>query len=183
MQLNNFYERDLWTEWSKRMTLFASGAVRRNYYPNNMDSYYDIEKRMVNMRREQIYNAKQMFDKLYEVEVRAAYYQLWKTKCGPIRRHDEEPIYGSSSDKIEEFFNKLSVLENERLEFMYDKLAQLNAAKALLRLRETTVKEEKHKVVKEKRAKTIRDRKVQEPVRRSNRVQQNRKREVFSQVD
>jgi len=81
------------------------------------------------------------------------------------------------------FLEKLAIFENERLEFMYDKLAQLNAAKALLRLRETTVKEEKQKVGKEKRAKTIRDRKVQEPVRRSNRVQQNRKREVFAQVD
>ena len=183
MQLNNFYERDLWTGWSKRMALFANYKIRRHYYPHNMDSYYDIEKRMVNMRREQIYNAKQMFDKLYDVRLRASYSQLWETMCNLIRRHDEEPIYGSSSDKIEEFFNKLSVLENERLEFMYDKLAQLNAAKALLRLRETTVKEEKQKVGKEKRAKTIRDRKVQEPVRRSNRVQQNRKREVFAQVD
>lgn len=183
MQLNNFYERAIWNEWNMRMKLFASHTVRKNYYPHNMDTYYDIEKRMVSLRREQIQNAKKLFDQLVEPDVRAAYYQLWKTKCIPIKKHDGEPIYWSSSDKINQFFDKLSVLENERLEFMYMKLSQLEAAKVLLLLHKTTVTEEKQKVVKEKRARTIQDRKVQEPVRRSNRVQQNRKREVFAHVD
>jgi len=173
MQLNNFYERALWTEWSKRMSLFASHTVRRQYYPHNMDSYHNLEKHMVSLRREQINNAKKMLGKLDEVEVRADYYQMWKTKCNPIKEHDGEPIYWSSSDKIEQFFDRLSVLENERLEFMYEKLAQLNAANALLLLHDETLKEEKHKVAIEKRKKTIDQRKknVEEnKVRRSARL-------------
>ena len=185
MQLNNFYERAIWNEWKMRMKLFASHTVRKNYYPHNMDTYYDIEKRMVSLRREQIQNAKKMFNNLDDVRLRTSHSQLneWKMRCDPIKTHDEEPSYWLSSEKIEVFFDKLSVLENERLEFMYDKLAQLNAANTLLLLHKTMVTEEKQRVVKEKRTKTIQDRKVQEPVRRSNRVQQNRKREVFSHVD
>lgn len=183
MQLNNFYERDLWTEWSKRMALFANYKIRRHYYPQNMDTYYDIEKRMVSLRREQINNAKKMFSNLDDVRLRTSHSQLWKMRCDPIKTHDEEPSYWLSSENIEVFLEKLAIFENERLEFIYDKLAQLNAANALLLLHKTTVTEEKQRVVKEKRTKTIQDRKVQEPVRRSNRVQQNRKREVFAQVD
>jgi len=183
MELNNFYERALWNEWKMRMKLFASYTVRKNYYPHNMDTYYELEKKMVSLRREQIQNAKQKFDKLDEPDIRGAYYQLWKTKCMPIKKHDGEPIYWSSSDKINQFFDKLSVLENERLEFMYMKLSQLEAAKALLLLRETIVKEEKQKLANEKRVNTIREKKVQEPLRRSKRVQQIRKRETMKQVD
>lgn len=183
MELNNFYERALWNEWKMRMKLFASYTVRKNYYPHNMDTYYEIEKKMVSLRREQIQNAKQKFDKLDEPDVYAAYYQLWNTKCMPIKKHDGEPIYWSSSEKINQFFDKLSVLENERLEFMYMKLSQLEAAKALLLLRESTVKEEKQKLANEKRVNTIREKKVQDPLRRSKRVQQIRKRETMKQVD
>jgi hypothetical protein len=63
------------------------------------------------------------------------------------------------------------------------KLSQLEAAKALLLLRETIVKEEKQKLANEKRVDTIREKKVQEPLRRSKRVQQIRKRETMKQVD
>jgi len=180
MQLNNFYEHDLWTEWSKRMALFANYKIRRHYYPHNMDTYYDIEKRMVSLRREQMNNAKKMFSNLDDVRLRTYHYQL---RCDPIKNHDEEPSYWLSSENIEVFLEKLAIFENERLEFMYDKLAQLNAANTLLLLHKTTVTEEKQRVVKEKRTKTVQDRKVQEPVRRSKRVEQNRKREVFAQVD
>ena len=180
MQLNNFYEHDLWTEWSKRMALFANYKIRRHYYPHNMDTYYDIEKRMVSLRREQMNNAKKMFSDLDDVRLRTYHYQL---RCDPIKNHDEEPSYWLSSENIEVFLEKLAIFENERLEFMYDKLAQLNAANTLLLLHKTTVTEEKQRVVKEKRTKTVQDRKVQEPVRRSKRVEQNRKREVFAQVD
>ena len=185
MELNNFYERALWNEWKMRMKLFASYTVRKNYYPHNMDTYYELEKKMVILRREQVQNAKKLFDQLDDVDIhlRAAYYQMWKTKCAPIKKHDEGPIYWSSSDKINQFFDKLSVLENERLEFIYMKLSQLEAAKALLLLRETTVKEEKQKLANEKRVNTIREKKVQEPLRRSKRVQQIRKRETMKQVD
>ena len=183
MELNNFYEHALWNEWKMRMKLFASYTVKKNYYPHNMDTYYELEKKMVILRREQIQNAKQKFDKLDEPDVYAAYYQLWKTKCMPIKKHDGEPIYWSSSEKINQFFDKLSVLENERLEFMYMKLSQLEAAKALLLLRETIVKEEKQKLANEKRVDTIREKKVHEPLRRSKRVQQIRKRETMKQVD
>lgn len=173
MQLNNFYERALWSEWSKRMALFANHNVRKKFYPHNMDSYYDLEKRMISLRREQINNAKKCFDNLDEVEVHGEYYQLWKTMCNPIKQHDGEPIYWSSSEKINKFFDRLSVLEKERLEFMYEKLTELNVAKALLQLCEKTAKEEKQKVAIEKRKKTLEQRNKnaeEKKVRRSARL-------------
>ena len=172
MQLNNFYERAIWNEWKMRMKLFAHSTVRKNYYPHNMNTYYELEKKMVSLRREQIQNAKKLFDQLVDPDVRAAYYQLWKTKCIPIKKHDGEPIYWSSSDKINQFFDKLSVLENERLEFMYMKLSQLEAAKALLELKEELITEDKKKVALEKRKQTIEQRKKnveEKKVRRSAR--------------
>jgi len=159
MELNNFYERALWNEWKMRMKLFSHHTVRKQYYPHNMDTYYELEKKMVSLRREQIQNAKKLFDQLIEPDVRAAYYQLWKTKCIPIKKHDEGPIYWSSSDKINQFFDKLSVLENERLEFMYMKLSQLEAAKTLLELKEKLITEEKKKEALEKRKQTNEQRK------------------------
>ena len=137
-----------------------------------MDTYYELEKKMVSLRREQMKTAKKLFDQLIEPDVRAAYYQPWKTKCLPIEKHDEQPIYWSSVDKIEKFFDELSVLEDVRLQFMYTKLSQLEAAKALLNLKEELITEDKKKVALEKRKQTIEQRKknVEErKVRRSAR--------------
>lgn len=173
MELNNFYLRALWSEWKKRMTLFSSHTVRKLYYPHNMDAYYEQQQNMEILRKEQMKNAKKLFDKLIEPDVRAAYYQLWKTKCLPIKKHDEQPIYWSSVDKIEKFFDELSVLEDVRLQFMYTKLSQLEAAKALLDLKEEIITEDKKKVALEKRKQTIEERKKnveEKKVRRSARL-------------
>ena len=173
MELNNFYLRALWSEWKRRMTLFSSHTVRKQYYPHNMDAYYKQQQNMEILRREQMKNAKKLFDQLIEPDVRAAHYELWKTKCLPIKKHDEQPIYWSSVDKIEKFFYELSLLEDERLQFMYTKLSQLEAAKALLDLKEELVVEEKKKVAIEKRKETIEQRKKnvgENRVRRSARL-------------
>ena len=173
MELNNFYLRALWSECKKRMALFSSRTVRKLYYPHNMDAYYEQQQNMEILRKEQLKNAKKLFDQLVEPDVRAAYYQLWKTKCLPIKKHDEQPIYWSSIDKIEKFFNELSLLEDERLQFMYTKLSQLEAANALLDLKEELVAQEKKKLVAEKRKETIEQRKKnveEKKVRRSARL-------------
>ena len=64
MELNNFYERALWNEWNQLKKDFQRRTIRQFYYPQHMDTYYQLESKLVNMQRHQINDAKQHFEQL-----------------------------------------------------------------------------------------------------------------------
>ena len=184
MELRNFYERNLWNEWTKRMMVLSKRDNRNRYFPHNMDSYYELETNMVSMRREHMQKAKSMFDTLNDPIVRTRDdHQYWIALCMSINKHDEQFSQMIKTNNTKAFFDELHVLENDRLQTMYEKLEQQHAAKLLLQLRNEIVEKVKRTVTNKKRTDTIQERKTLEPVRRSGRIQQKRKRELMNQIE
>jgi len=120
MQLNNFYERALWNEWNQLIGDFKTRSIRQFYYPQYMDTYYQLESKLVVMQRQQVSNAKQHYHQLSDARLTQEQYTIWTEQTKIIKEHHKTLSQHNEDGKLKEFFETLNELEENRLHIMMD---------------------------------------------------------------
>lgn len=188
MQLNNFYERALWNEWNQLNKDIQRRTIRQFYYPLHMDTYYQLESKMVVMQRQQVSNAKQHYHQLGDLYLTQDQQQIWNEQTKKIKEHHKTLSQHNKDGTLKEFFETLNELEENRLNMMIDirssyieERNRQEAAEALIQMQKQEAANEKRRITIEKRkmANELRKRaheKAKEnppPLRRSKRIRSN----------
>jgi len=180
MQLNNFYERALWNEWNQLKRDFQQRSIRQFYYPQHMDTYYQLESKLIVMQRQQVCNAKQHFHHLGDGDVRLTQeqQQIWNEKTKIIKEHHKTVSQHNKDGKLKEFFETLNELEENRLLVMIDirtaymeEINRQEAAEALIMMQKQEMANEKRRLTNEKKKRAREEaNEISHPIRRSTRI-------------
>ena len=181
MQLNNFYERALWNEWNQLKRDFQQRSIRQFYYPQHMDTYYQLESKLIVMQRQQVCNAKQHFHQLGDVRLMQEQQQVWNEKTKVIKEHHKTVSQHNKDGKLKEFFETLSELEENRLLVMIDirtaymeEINRQEAAEALIMMQKQEFANEKRRLTNEKKKRAREEaNEISHPIRRSKRIREN----------
>jgi len=181
MQLNNFYERALWNEWNQLKKDFQQRSIRQFYYPQHMDTYYQLESKLIVMQRQQVCNAKQHFHQLGDVRLMQEQQQVWNEKTKVIKEHHKTVSQHNKDGKLKEFFETLSELEENRLLVMIDirtaymeEINRQEAAEALIMMQKQEFANEKRRLTNEKKKRAREEvNEISHPIRRSKRIREN----------
>ncbi len=178
MQLNNFYERALWNEWNQLKRNFQKRSIRQFYYPQHMDTYYQLESKLVDMQRKQINDAKQHYHQLGDLYLTQDQQKIWNEQTIMIKDHYKTLSQHNKDGMLKEFFEILNELEEKRLQIMVEirspyieEINRQEAAEALVLMQKQEMANEKRRITLEKRKRAREDAKDNTPrVRRSARV-------------
>ena len=185
MQLNNFYERALWNEWNQLNKDIQKRTIRQFYYPLHMDTYYQLESKMVIMQRQQVSNAKQHYHQLGDLYLTQDQQKIWNEQTKKIKEHHKTLSQHNKDGMLKDFFETLNELETNRLNMMIDirssyieERNRQEAAEALIQMQKQEAANEKRRITIEKRkmASELRkraredDKEITPRVRRSARV-------------
>ena len=178
MQLNNFYERSLWNEWNQLKRNFQKRSIRQFYYPQHMDTYYQLESKLVDMQRKQINDAKQHYHQLGDLYLTQDQQKIWNEQTIMIKDHYKTLSQHNKDGMLKEFFEILNELEEKRLQIMVEirspyieEINRQEAAEALVLMQKQEMANEKRRITLEKRKRAREDAKDNTPrVRRSARV-------------
>ena len=178
MQLNNFYERALWNEWYQLKKDFQRRTIRQFYYPQHMDTYYQLESKLVDMQRKQINDAKQHYHQLGDLYLTQDQQKIWNEQTIMIKDHYKTLSQHNKDGMLKEFFEILNELEEKRLQIMVEirspyieEINRQEAAEALVLMQKQEMANEKRRITLEKRKRAREDAKDNTPrVRRSARV-------------
>ena len=178
MQLNNFYERALWNEWNQLNKDIQRRTIRQFYYPQYMDTYYQLESKLVDMQRQQVSNAKQHYHQLGDVRLTQEQQKIWNEQTKIIKEHHKTLSQHNKDGKLKEFFETLNEIEKNRLHIMMDirsaymeERNRQEAAEALIIMQKQEMANEKRRLTNEKKRRAREDAKENTPrMRRSARV-------------
>ena len=178
MQLNNFYERALWNEWSQLKKDFQRRTIRQFYYPQHMDTYYQLESKLVDIQRKQINDAKQHFEQLGDLHLTNNQQKIWNEQTKIIKEHHKTLSQHNKDGMLKEFFETLNKLNENRLHIMIDLRSvymeeknKQEAAEALIMMHKQEMANEKRRITNERKKRAREDAKDNTPrVRRSARV-------------
>ena len=160
MQLNNFYERALWNEWNQLKKDFQKRSIRQLYYPQHMDTYYQLEAQLVVMQRQQVSNVKQHYHHLGDMRLTQNQQKIWNEQTKMIKDHSSKLFgynlniqhYGYS----DEFFEILNELENKRLKIMMEirspyieEINRQEAAETLIMMQKQEMANKKRRIANE----------------------------------
>ena len=158
MQLNNFYERALWNEWNQLNKDIQKRTIRQFYYPLHMDTYYQLESKMVVMQRQQVSNAKQHYHQLGDLYLTQDQQKIWNEQTKIIKNHHKTLSQHNKGGMLKEFFETLNELEENRLNMMIDirspyieERNRQEAAEALIQMQKQEAANEKRRITIEKR--------------------------------
>ena len=178
MQLNNFYEHALWDEWTQLKRDFQKRSIRQFYYPQHMDTYYQLEAKLVIMQRQQISNAKQHYYQLGDLRLTQDQQKIWYEENKKIEEHHRTLSQHNKDGMLKEFFEILNELEDKRMQIMVEirtpymeEINRQEAAEALILMQKQEMANEKRRLTNEKKKRAREDANENIPrVRRSSRV-------------
>ena len=178
MQLNNFYERALWNEWNQLKKDFQKRSIRQFYYPLHMDTYYQLESKLVDMQRHQINDAKQYYHQLGHLHLTNDQNKIWNEQTKIIKDHHKTLSQHNKDGMLKEFFETLDKLNENRLHIMIDLRSvymeeknKQEAAEALIMMHKQEMANEKRRITNERKKRARDEAKENTPrVRRSARV-------------
>ena len=158
MQLNNFYERALWNEWKQLNKEIQKRTIRQFYYPQHMDTYYQLEAQLVVMQRQQVSNAKQHYHQLGDMRLTQDQQKIWYEQTKKIEEHNKTLSQHNKDGMLKEFFEILNKLEENRLQIMVEirspyieEINRQEAAEALVLMQKQEMANEKRRITIEKR--------------------------------
>lgn len=158
MQINNFYESALWNEWRQLKRDFQKRSIRQLYYPQHMDTYYQLEAQLVVMQRQQVSNAKQHYHHLGDMRLTQEQQKIWYEQTKKIKEHHKTLSQHNKDGMLKEFFEILNELEDNRLQIMMEirspyieEINRQEAAEALIKMQKQEAANEKRRITLEKR--------------------------------
>ena len=158
MQLNNFYERALWNEWNQLNKEFQKRTIRQFYYPQHMDTYYQLEAQLVVMQRQQVSKIKQHYHHLGDIRLTQDQQKIWNEQTKTIKEHHKTLSQHNKDGMLKEFFEILNELEDNRLQIMMEirspyieEINRQEAAEALIKMQKQEMANKKRRIANEKR--------------------------------
>ena len=143
-----------------------------------MDTYYQLESKLVDMQRKQINDAKQHYHQLGDLYLTQDQQKIWNEQTIMIKDHYKTLSQHNKDGMLKEFFEILNELEEKRLQIMVEirspyieEINRQEAAEALVLMQKQEMANEKRRITLEKRKRAREDAKDNTPrVRRSARV-------------